>query len=112
MGGVAGAAGFPRRGRANPMRSAAQRRGSAGTPQRFFPMLRTAGLNPIEHPFPDHHRYRPGDLQFGDALPIIMTEKDAVKCQAFAPARCWYLPVTAHFTPADERALLGRILMD
>jgi tetraacyldisaccharide 4'-kinase len=83
-----------------------------GNPQRFFATLHTAGLQPIEHPFPDHHHYRHGDLQFGDTLPVIMTEKDAVKCQSFAPAQCWYLPVTARFAPADESALLGRILMD
>ncbi len=41
-----------------------------------------------------------------------MTEKDAVKCQAFAPENCWYLPVTASFSAAEGRALLGRILMD
>src|SRR5258706_8648227 len=83
-----------------------------GNPRRFFAALRMAGLQPIEHPFPDHHRFRPGDLEFGDALPVIMTEKDAVKCQAFAPAQCWYLPVTARFAPGHENALLERILMD
>lgn len=83
-----------------------------GNPQRFFATLRAAGLQPIEHAFPDHHDYRPGDLQIADTLPVIMTEKDAVKCQPFAPAHCWYLPVTANFAPGDENALLGRILMD
>jgi tetraacyldisaccharide 4'-kinase len=83
-----------------------------GNPGRFFATLRAAGLALIEHAFPDHHRYRAGDLQFGDALPVIMTEKDAVKCQSFAPAQCWHLPVAARFAPADETALLGRILMD
>jgi len=41
-----------------------------------------------------------------------MTEKDAVKCRAFAPVQWWYLPVTARFAPGHENALLGRILMD
>jgi uncharacterized protein YbaR (Trm112 family) len=41
-----------------------------------------------------------------------MTEKDAVKCRSFAPADCWYLPVSASFPAADERTLLRRILMD
>ena len=83
-----------------------------GNPERFFASLRAAGLEIIAHPFPDHHRYAVHDLQFGDALPVIMTEKDAVKCQACAPGRCWYLPVTASFAMADERELLRRILMD
>ena len=83
-----------------------------GNPERFFAGLRAAGLEIIAHAFPDHHRYTAEELQFGDALPVIMTEKDAVKCQACAPEHCWYLPVTASFALADERALLGRILMD
>lgn len=83
-----------------------------GNPGRFFAALRAAGLELLEHPFPDHHRYTTRDLQFNDGLPVIMTEKDAVKCRSFAPAHCWCLPVTARFDAADERDLLGRILMD
>jgi tetraacyldisaccharide 4'-kinase len=83
-----------------------------GNPARFFAALRAAGLELIEHPFPDHHRYSAAELRFDDGLAVIMTEKDAVKCQAFAPDHCWYLPVTASFAAADGRALLGRILMD
>ena len=73
--------------------------------------LRQARVEPIEHPFPDHHRYLPHELQFDDGLPVLMTEKDAVKCQGFAPENCRFLPVTA---PCGRRgrALLGRILMD
>jgi len=83
-----------------------------GNPGRFFGVLRAAGLEALEHAFPDHHRYRGPDLQFNDGLPIIMTEKDAVKCGLFAPAHCWYLPVAARFSAGDERELLRRILMD
>lgn len=66
-----------------------------GNPQRFFDSLREQGLQPVEHPFPDHHAYTPADLQFGETLPIVMTEKDWVKCAAFAPIDCWALPVAA-----------------
>lgn len=83
-----------------------------GNPARFFESLKSSRLEPIEHPFPDHHRYTAGDLRFDDQFAVIMTEKDAVKCQAFAPENCWYLPVSARFSVADGRALLGRILMD
>jgi len=103
-------------GRRRPLASFAGQRIHAvagiGNPHRFFLTLRMAGLLPIEHRFPDHHPYQAGDLNFGDDLPVIMTEKDAVKCQAFASAQCWCLPVSAQFAPADESALLGRILMD
>ncbi len=83
-----------------------------GNPARFFNALRAARIDALEHPFPDHHRYVAADLRFDDPLALIMTEKDAVKCQGFAPENCWYLPVTATFSAAEGRALLGRILMD
>jgi tetraacyldisaccharide 4'-kinase len=83
-----------------------------GNPERFFATLRAAGLRVAEHAFPDHHVFRATDLKFDDALPVLMTEKDAVKCRSFAPLQCWYLPVDAVFDTADERALLRRIFMD
>lgn len=77
-----------------------------GYPQRFFASLQALGLNIIAHAFPDHHAFRAGDLEFGDSLPVIMTEKDAVKCQAFARPQHWVLAVTAC---PDER--LGKIVL-
>lgn len=77
-----------------------------GHPQRFFQLLRAQGLMPVEHPFPDHHRYVAGDLAFGDDLPIVMTEKDAVKCRPFAGAQMWYVPVEAHLPEALALRLL------
>jgi tetraacyldisaccharide 4'-kinase len=81
-----------------------------GNPQRFFDMLRESGLNLYEHPMPDHHPFKPGDLNFGDDLPVLMTEKDAVKCAAFADARCWYVPVTAEFPEVQSRALVDLVI--
>lgn len=66
-----------------------------GNPERFFATLRGLGLNVIPHPFPDHHAFQAGELEFGDKLPLILTEKDAVKCERFADARCWVLAVEA-----------------
>ena len=66
-----------------------------GNPGRFFSTLQQAGLKVIEHPFPDHHPFVPGDIEQDDTLPAIMTEKDAVKCAAFARPHHWYLEVTA-----------------
>lgn len=83
-----------------------------GNPRRFFAALRAAGLDVVEHPFGDHHVYRETDLMFGDALPVLMTEKDAVKCRRFAVTRCWYLPVEAMFDGNDGMQLLGRICLD
>jgi tetraacyldisaccharide 4'-kinase len=78
-----------------------------GHPQRFFAQLASAGLTVVAHAFPDHHRYRAAELDFGDQLPLLMTEKDAVKCRAFAAANRWYLPVAANFEGADGSALLA-----
>jgi tetraacyldisaccharide 4'-kinase len=80
-----------------------------GHPQRFFAQLRAAGLELIEHPFPDHHAYRAQELQFGDGLPLLMTEKDAVKCSRFAAPDRWYLPVAASLAPEQTAALLARL---
>jgi tetraacyldisaccharide 4'-kinase len=82
-----------------------------GNPQRFFDMLRAAGLTIYEHPMPDHHAFKPGDLNFGDNLPVLMTEKDAVKCVAFADERCWCVPVTAEFPEIAARELIDLVLM-
>jgi tetraacyldisaccharide 4'-kinase len=80
-----------------------------GNPARFFRLLQAAGLRVIEHAFPDHHRFDPGDLSFGDDLPVLMTEKDAVKCRRFAVADRWYLPVTVEFADEQAAVLLKRL---
>src|SRR5262249_35304094 len=46
-----------------------------GNPWRFFADLRGRGLDIIEHAFDDHHPFTAGDLDFGDAQPVLMTEK-------------------------------------
>jgi len=80
-----------------------------GNPGRFFAQLRGLGINPKEHGFPDHYRFRRQDLDFGDDAPIIMTEKDAVKCRRFAAANHWYLPVEAQLDERLTQPLLARV---
>jgi tetraacyldisaccharide 4'-kinase len=81
-----------------------------GNPARFFRDLRARGLDVIEHAFADHHPFAPADLSFGDALPVLMTEKDAVKCASFADSRLWSIPVAATFSEAQTSELLDRVL--
>lgn len=83
-----------------------------GNPERFFAMLRAAGLDVLAHPFPDHHEFVAADLEFADGLPILMTEKDAVKCRRYARAGRWYLPVEARLSAVDEGTLLRRLVVD
>jgi len=80
-----------------------------GHPSRFFDTLRTLGFDPLEHPLPDHAEIKPEQLRLEPELPLIMTEKDAVKCRAWAPANCWALRVDARFEPDFEPWLERRL---
>lgn len=80
-----------------------------GDPPRFFRHLERLGLRVLPHPFPDHHRFSAADLAFGDELPVVMTEKDAVKCLGFANASHWVLPVDALPEPAFHDWLRARL---
>lgn len=66
-----------------------------GHPERFFESLRAHGIEVAPHAFPDHHAYTAAELDFGDVLPVLMTDKDAVKCAAFALPDTWAVPVRA-----------------
>jgi tetraacyldisaccharide 4'-kinase len=63
----------------------------------------------VPHPFPDHHPFVAADLEFGDGAPVLMTEKDAVKCKRFAKLQHWILPVRAVPDPAFDAWLLRRL---
>ncbi|MDC7805613.1 tetraacyldisaccharide 4'-kinase [Luteimonas sp BLCC-B24] len=80
-----------------------------GDPERFFDTLRAHRIAVVPHAFADHHRYTPEDLQFGSDLPVLMTEKDAVKCMRFAGERHFSVPVTARLPEAFWIALLDRL---
>lgn len=80
-----------------------------GNPSRFFATLRAMGLTVIEHVFPDHFQYQSSDIHFSDNLPVIMTEKDAVKCFAFANQQHWYLPVDAVINPELTNQILKKV---
>ncbi len=80
-----------------------------GEPERFFSMLRDAGIAVVPHPFDDHHCYVESDFDYASQLPVLMTEKDAVKCAAFA-RRGWYsVPITAQLPETFWNALIQRI---
>ncbi|MBI5436052.1 MAG: tetraacyldisaccharide 4'-kinase [Nitrosomonadales bacterium] len=80
-----------------------------GHPQRFFAHLNHLGLVVQAHPFPDHHRYTPNDLAYANADAVLMTEKDAVKCTAFATKKYWALRVDAQVDPSLTQHILERI---
>lgn len=70
-----------------------------GHPQRFFNSLKQQGLDIIEHAFADHYQYRPEDLMFDDDLPVLMTEKDSVKCHGLAQSNIWVVPIEIELNP-------------
>ena len=80
-----------------------------GDPERFFSTLRAHRIAVVPHAFADHHRYTAEDLQFGSDLPVLMTEKDAVKCMRFAGERHYSVPVSARLPEAFWIALLDRV---
>jgi len=93
-----------------------------GHPQRFFNQLRDAGLQVETRAFDDHHDYSPDDLVFDKPYPVLMTEKDAVKCRLFALPDAWVVPVDIRLEPAfvnwlvdavtRENQLLDKKLLD
>ncbi len=71
-----------------------------GNPKRYFDHLKTLGINFTPHAFPDHHAYLANELSFANCDAILLTEKDAVKCAAFANKNYWVLRVDAQIDPA------------
>ena len=77
-----------------------------GNPARFFRQLERLGMDVAPHPFPDHHPFVESDLVFGDDSPVLMTEKDAVKCRHMTiKNRLWAVPAITHI----DRRVFDRI---
>ena len=80
----------------------------AGTanPSKFFSDLRLAGLKLRARSFPDHHSYQSSDLKDLYFSTVLMTTKDAVKCQKIAGPDWWAVPQTTEIDNSLEEALL------
>jgi len=84
-----------------------------GNPKRFFDLLRQARLTVKEHPFPDHHHFTATDFEGMDQnLPILMTEKDAVKVKEFGLKNAWCLAVEAVLPPQWEAEVVSRLMKE
>ena len=81
-----------------------------GNPQRFLDTLRRARLQVVPHIFPDHHMFTRSEIEFGDRAPVLMTEKDAIKCRFIAGPQHWYVPVRAELD--ESFALRLGVLLD
>ena len=84
-----------------------------GNPDRFFDTLRSARLTVNEYAFPDHHEFTPADFEsLEPELPVLMTEKDAVKASAFSLENAWYLEVDAALPREWETEFLARMMQE
>ena len=77
-----------------------------GNPARFFTTLTQLGAEVVEHAFSDHHAFVKEDLVFNDDLPVVMTEKDWVKCRSFDLPNAGFLRVSAVATEAAEENIV------
>ncbi len=80
-----------------------------GNPERFFQTLEQLNLSFEKQAMPDHYQYTIKDFQIDPQVNYLMTEKDAVKCQAFATERMYYLPVSANVSPEFEYIFLEKL---
>lgn len=80
-----------------------------GNPQRFFDTLGELGLTATCHAYADHHAYNAVELAFARDKVLLMTEKDAVKCEAFAGDHWWSLVVTAELEPGFTEAFCDQV---
>lgn len=78
-----------------------------GHPERFFRLLEAHHIRVIPHPYPDHYAFKANDIEFFDEYPVLMTEKDAVKCSSFASSKHWVLPIKAMVSPLFDARLLN-----
>lgn len=78
-----------------------------GHPQRFFSALAEHGLSVRAHPFPDHHRFTSADMP--EPGPVLMTEKDAVKCLGIIRDDIWAVPVDALLSEAFMEMVQSRL---
>ena len=80
-----------------------------GNPERFFTGLQVRGIDVITHPFADHHVFSAADLAFNDGLPVLMTEKDAVKCRGLGLKDAWSVPAEAELPDEFFDALVKKL---
>ncbi|MGE7136552.1 tetraacyldisaccharide 4'-kinase [Luteibacter sp. NPDC031894] len=80
-----------------------------GNPARFFASLAAHGIAVHGHPFADHHSFTRDDFVFADGCPVLMTDKDAVKCRDFARPNWWRVPVRAVLAESFYGAVAERL---
>ena len=80
-----------------------------GNPERFFNYLKALGLVFDSSSYKDHYRFTKKDFKTMSDKNIIMTEKDAIKCEKFARDNFWYLPVSAEINSKFIDVILKKL---
>jgi tetraacyldisaccharide 4'-kinase len=80
-----------------------------GNPERFFAMLREHGLRIETRTLPDHARFTPALAGAGRGKPVLLTEKDAVKCNGVGWSEAGYVEVAPRVDEAAAAGLLESI---
>lgn len=80
-----------------------------GHPEAFFGALQSAGLDVRAHPHADHASLAREHIDFPDDFPVLMTEKDAVKCGAIADERHWAVPLEVSLNDADTKTVMALV---
>ncbi len=81
-----------------------------GNPGRFFAMLRAHGLSIETRTLPDHATFTPAQAGMGRGRPVLLTEKDAVKCSGAGWDAAWWVEVEARLEPAGGAGLVEAIV--
>ncbi len=84
-------------------------------PDSFFAYLHAQGINFEPRYYPDHYFYRSGELDtLARDRPLLMTEKDAVKCEHVQSDKLWYVPIQVELPEAFDQAFISRcqVLID
>ncbi|HSH40852.1 MAG TPA: tetraacyldisaccharide 4'-kinase [Arenicellales bacterium] len=77
-----------------------------GNPDGFFNALAALGIEVEPHPFPDHHHFRAADFSAMSGMPIVMTEKDAVKCGTLKLDDAWYARASVELDQGFDTRLI------
>lgn len=80
-----------------------------GHPQRFFNQLKSYKINIIEHEFTDHFDFTAAHFASLENAPVLMTEKDAVKCFNFAKSHMWFVPVNAEIAASVADQIIEQL---
>jgi tetraacyldisaccharide 4'-kinase len=81
-----------------------------GHPERFFELLERAGVEVERHPLEDHAPIRPRHLDHEPGVPVLITEKDAVKCRGLGHDDVWVVAVDFRLDGDAERRLIAALL--